>query len=281
MPLQSGPPVAARRAWVERGKRRWPAAVLAIALAAGAAIWNADRGGPIHSLAIPPFVNASGDASLAYVADGIPESIQRDFSGASGLHLAPRTPADRAGGSPGAAGALARNLKVDAVLTGVLKRENGGIAIEIRLTGKNGAVVWEQIYRGPASELIGLEESISGDLATHIQTQPAPQQHAADARAYDLYLKGRHRMSVRTLGDLRQAILYFQQATAAAPDFALAWAGIGEAYARLRHPGQLRHGSAPGESGAGQSSLTARAQTGCDDSGSPHILRLRTGFQRS
>ena len=230
-------PVAASRVWIERGKRWWPAAVAVIALVAGVAIWNGGRSGPIHSLAIPPFVNASGDASLAYIADGIPESIQRDLSGASGLRLAPRSPADRAGGSIGDAHALARNLKTDAVLTGVLKRENGGIAIEIRLIGKGGAILWEQIYRRPASELISLEESISGDLATHIQTQPAPQQHAGDARAYDLYLKGRHRLSVRTLEDLRQAILYFQQATAAAPDFALAWAGIGEAYALIANFG--------------------------------------------
>jgi TolB-like protein len=215
-------PVAASRVWIERGKRWWPAAVVAIALIAGVAIWNAGRNGPIHSLAIPPFVNASGDASLAYIADGIPESIQRDLSGASGLRLAPRSPAD---------------LKTDAVLTGVLKRENGGIAIEIRLIGKSGAILWKQIYRRPASELISLEESISSDLATHIQTQPVPQQHAGDARAYDLYLKGRHRLSVRTLEDLRQAILYFQQATAAAPDFALAWAGIGEAYALIANFG--------------------------------------------
>jgi serine/threonine protein kinase/tetratricopeptide (TPR) repeat protein len=213
----------ARIAWA-----RWVAATaLALAVIAGAAVWFAGRSTEVHSLAILPFVNESGDASLAYIAEGIPESIQRDLSGASGLRLAPRT----------ASGQLPQNLRVQAVMSGTMRRSDGAIEVAVRLTGEGGKDLWHQTYRRPPTELIGLEEAISGDLATRIRVQTVPQKHAANANAYDLYLKGRHRLSVRTIDDLRQAILYFQQATAISPDFALAWAGTGEAYALIANFG--------------------------------------------
>jgi hypothetical protein len=63
----------------------------------------------------------------------------------------------------------------------------------------------------------------------------------ANAEAYEIYLKGRHYWHQRTPAVLKLAVECFEQAIAADPDFALAYAGITDCYSIYRAYGWLPH----------------------------------------
>src|SRR5262249_14408340 len=73
-----------------------------------------------------------------------------------------------------------------------------------------------------------LQAKLTGAEKQLIAAQPT-----SDLTAYDLYLKGRLLWSKRGGDNLRQAIAFYEQAIALDPNYALAYAGMAEAYVIL------------------------------------------------
>jgi Flp pilus assembly protein TadD len=86
--------------------------------------------------------------------------------------------------------------------------------------------------------MLGLQRELSAAIAQQIRLRLSPDRLDALARrqtrnvdAYDLYLRGRNFTNQRTPATTVRAIEYFERATALDPTYALAWAGLTEAYA--------------------------------------------------
>ena len=90
------------------------------------------------------------------------------------------------------------------------------------------------------TDIFAVESEIAKTIADTLQAKlSGSEQHAIAARptenteAHQLYLKGRFFWNKRTGDDLKKSIEYFEQAIAADPNYALAYAGIADAYVWL------------------------------------------------
>ena len=263
-------PSSGRAAHRPAAIRHWPwaAAVIAVAVIATFVYQGRDTRPAVDSLAILPFANESGDPGLDYIAVGLPDSVQRDFAGANGLRVPLRSamrgwdPAQRDLRS------VARQSGVEAVFTGRVRQVNGRLRADVELVDREGTVLWRQAYEDPRG-LLDLEQQIASDLGEQIRIAPIARTRPANAEAYEFYLKGRYEVGRRTMDNLRNAILYFSQATTIDPKFAAAHAGISEAYALIAN-----FGSQPPVTALEQAKIAAQRALALD----PTIAEAHTSY---
>ncbi len=201
----------------------------------------------IASLAVLPLANLSNDASQDYLADGITEALIADFSGIRALRVISRTTmmAYRQSGKP--LTQVAEELGVDGIVEGSLSRLGDRVRLTAQLVqAASGRTLWTRSYDGDAGDLFELQRTLARQLAREIrvtiqptETRQLEAERRVDARAYDLYLRGRFFWNRRTRADLLRAVDYFRQATAIDPQYALAHAGVADAYVELVGFGNL------------------------------------------
>jgi len=104
----------------------------------------------------------------------------------------------------------------------------------------NDAHLWGDIYERKLTDIFAVESDIAKTIADTLQVkltgaekEMIAAEPTSDLTAYDLYLKGRLLWSKRGGENLRQAIAFYEQAIALDPNYALAYAGLAEAYVLL------------------------------------------------
>jgi tetratricopeptide (TPR) repeat protein len=100
--------------------------------------------------------------------------------------------------------------------------------------------IWGEHYERKSSDILSLQQQIAGDIAeklrsklTGAEKQQVARQGTQNPEAYQLYLKGRYYWNKRTNADIKTSISYFNQAIDKDPGYALAYAGVGDAYSVL------------------------------------------------
>ena len=229
-------------------RRRVPVVGLALALglvAAVAAAWLlprfASRRGPIGSLAILPFVNASGDPGLDYLSDGLTESLINSVSQLSDLKVIARSSVFRYKGKDVTPDEVARQLKVQAVLMGRISERGDSLSVSAELVDAvENAHLWGVQYNRKPSDLIATQEDIAREISENLRHKLSGEDKKQLARhptenveAYRLYMKGRYFWNQRTRDELQKAIGYFRQAIDRDPAYALAYSGLADAYGVL------------------------------------------------
>lgn len=207
-------------------------------------------------LAVLPFKNATGDADIDYLSDGITESLINRLGRVDVLRVISRTSAFAFKGKKMSAMQIGRKLGVDALVLGTLGQRGANLAITAELMDvRDDTQLWGDKYSRPADDMMEVEADIAATIAAALigrvtGSDKAKLQRAAtaDPEAYRLYLKGRS-FVIGNQREMDKSIDYMQQAVARAPGFALAHAGLAEAYTMQAH---LR--------GAGRAEVLARAQ---------------------
>jgi len=104
----------------------------------------------------------------------------------------------------------------------------------------NDAHLWSDIYDRKLTDIFAVESDIAKAIADTLQAkltgaekQMIGAQPTTDTAAYELYLKGRLLWSRRGGDNIRQAIAFYEQAIERDPNYALAYAGLAEAYVTL------------------------------------------------
>lgn len=227
------------------GLRRRPLIVGAAALVATIvvatllALQMGSRHAAINSVAVLPFENATGDASLDYLGEGISESLINRLSGLNGLRVISRTSAFRFRGRKLDPMEIGRKLGVDALIVGALAQRGASLAITAELVSvRDAAQIWGDKYNRKADDVQQVEAEIAATIVKTLRRQLSGEEKsrlaqapAADPEAYRLYLKGRSYL-IGTQQEMDKSIDLLQQAVARAPDYALAHAGLAEAYTR-------------------------------------------------
>jgi serine/threonine-protein kinase len=240
-----------------RTRRRWlvvagPVAI-ALLVAAGLLYRARDRGPLVNSLAVLPFANDSGTPDLDYIADGLPDSVRRDFAGIAGLRVPPRSAIRGWDAARRDLRAAAVQSGVQAAFSGRVRRVDGTLSVDVQVVDQAGTSIWSRRYDNPGG-LLQLEQDISRDVGRLLRVTPNTRARPpASTDAYELYLKGRHEIGLRAMDNLRRAILYLSQATTIDRQFAAAYAGIGEAYALIAN-----FGSQPPVTALEQAKLASR-----------------------
>ena len=215
------------------------AGVIAAAVIAGVKFYP--RGTAINSMAVLPFVNTSGNPDAEYLCDGITEGLIHSLSQVPNLRVMSRSAVFRYKGHDSDAQGAGRDLKVGAVLVGTLVQHGDGIHLESELVdSSNGSEIWGAQYDRKLSDVSTIQQEIVQDISDKLKLRLTPEDKTKIAKhgtenweAYDLYLKGRYYWNKFTDADLKTAADYFKQAIAKDPNYALAYAGLADAYHEL------------------------------------------------
>lgn len=200
-----------------------------------------------HSVVALPFVNMSGDEENDYLADGLTEELINALTKIDGLRVAARTSSFAFKGGSVGIEEIAERLGVDIVIEGSLRRVGDRLRIAVQLIDvEDGYHLWSDTFNRQLEDVFLLQEEIARAVATSLQVTLAGEAQAplvktstGDVEAYTLYLKGRHFWNRRTGEGLRTAVEYFSRAIEADPGYALAHAGLADAYAILLDYGIL------------------------------------------
>jgi serine/threonine protein kinase/tetratricopeptide (TPR) repeat protein len=197
------------------------------------------------SLAVLYFENLSSDPESDYFCAGITEDILTDLSKIKGMRVASRNAVARFRGTVVDIPKVAAELGVTAVMEGSVRKAGDRVRITAQLiNAADGFHLWADRFDRKLEDVFAVQEEIASSIAgalrvalTPSEAQEIKRERPSSARAYDLYLKGREQYGRYTADSLRAALDLFRQAINLEPDYALAWAGIGDAYGQLRQWG--------------------------------------------
>ncbi len=204
------------------------------------------RGGPSlpisqKSIAVLPFDNLSRDPDNAYFCEGVQDEILTRLAKVSDLKVISRTSTQHFKSAPDNLTQIAKQLGVAHILEGSVQKAGDQVRVNVQLVnGLNDAHLWADTYDRKLNDIFAVESEIAKAIAETLQAKlSGSEQHAIAARptenteAHQLYLKGRFFWNKRTAADLRKSIDYFNQAIATDPKYALAYAGVADAYVLL------------------------------------------------
>jgi len=196
-------------------------------------------GGP-PSLAVLYFENLSTESDTDYFCAGITEDILTDLSKIRSMRVASRAAVSRYRGAPADVARVASDLGVGAVLEGSVRRSGQRVRITVQLSSAEGFQLWGERFDRTLDDVFAVQEEIASAIVGALKVALTPAERGrigenrpADARAYDLYLKGREHYERWLPESEHQAIRFFEQALEVDPNYALAYAGIADAYGQL------------------------------------------------
>ena len=190
----------------------------------------------IGSIAVLPFFTSSNSPDAEYLADGITESLINTFAQLAGLRVVARSTVFRHKGKDVDPIQVGRDLNVQVVLTGRIFQRGEILVIGAELVNvRDGSQLWGQQYKRQLTDIFAIEDelscAISGRLRAHFTAQEqvrVARRYTEDAKAYQLYLRGRHAWNKRTIEGMRQALSYFDQAIETDPSYARAYTGLAD-----------------------------------------------------
>ena len=205
-------------------------------------------GPPGQSIAVLPFVNVSGAPQEEYLSDGISEELINALSKLPQLKVVARPSSFAFKGKNEDVRQIGQALQVATVLGGSVRRAANRLRVTAQLTdARNGYNLWSETYDREMGDVFAVEDGISHAIMKALQMHLVSEDSLTllrrpthDVEAYDLYLKGRYFYDKAGFGPVQQALAYFQQALAHDSNYALAYAGIADAYQRLTASTYLR-----------------------------------------
>jgi TolB-like protein/tetratricopeptide (TPR) repeat protein len=183
----------------------------------------------IESIAVMPFVNASGNADLEYLSDGMTETPISGLSQLPNMNVKPRSSVFRYKG---------KELNVEAILNGRVVQRGQELSLFVELIDVGlDKVVWSQQYNRKQTDLVTLQSEIARDVSSKLKSKlsgvdeaKVTKNYTANSEAYQLYLKGRFQWNKRTGESLKQSVEFYNQAIEKDPNYALAYSGLAESY---------------------------------------------------
>jgi eukaryotic-like serine/threonine-protein kinase len=227
-----------------RSRRRVAAATAVILLAgllAAVVYWRTRSPQAIDSIAVLPLVNSGGEPDVDALADGLTESLINSLSQLRDLRVLARSTVFKYKGREVDPLQAGRELGVRAVLTGRVARRRDTLDVQAELVDVDtGAQLWGDRYPRRFADVVLVQEEIARQITANLhlrltgaEHERLSKRHTANAEAFRLYWLGRYHWNKRNHDGLKSAIKWFGEATAADPAYALAYAGLADAYMLL------------------------------------------------
>jgi serine/threonine protein kinase/tetratricopeptide (TPR) repeat protein len=187
------------------------------------------------SLVVLPFENRGTDADDEYVSDGLTEEVITDLANLEGIRVISRTSAMKLKGTQKDVRTLGRELDVQYVLSGSVRRAGNSLRVNAALVeAETDDQVWAQRFTGSMDEIFEIQEKVALATAEAVKVKLSPQEGATlksrgigDPRAYDLYLRARHATEFWTKDGLERARGYLHAAIAIEPESPALLAALG------------------------------------------------------
>ena len=194
----------------------------------------------IDSVAVLPFANGTGDPNMDYLSDGITEGVIDKLSGLPNIKVISRTSAFRYKKQEIEPQKVARELGVEALVTGRVFQHGDDLSVSAELVNaREDKQLWGEQYNRKITDALRVEEEIANHISdklgrlTSQQKERVAKRYTESGEAYQAFLKGRYHWGKDTEDDLKQAIQYFEQAIRLDSNYAPAYAGLADAYAEL------------------------------------------------
>jgi TolB-like protein/Flp pilus assembly protein TadD len=250
--LQEGRmPIPRRRVLRIAGGSAGAAAILMLGWAVLPAKWRRalpGLGGPrIRKLAVLPMANLSGDAGQDYFTDGMTDLLIAELGQIGSLRVISRTSAMQFKGVKKPLPEIAKQLGVDAVITGSVMKAGERVRITAALVdGSTDVQLWTHTYHRDLTDVLTLQGEVAGAIAGEVQAQMTPSEtrrlsrsHTIVPAALDAYLQGRYYYEQYEEPALLKSIEYYQEAVRLDPGYAQPYAGLSASWSGLHYIGAV------------------------------------------
>ena len=190
-------------------------------------------------MTVLPLENLSGDPAQEYFADGMTDELITDLAKISGFRVISRTSVMKFEGEhrerlP----EIARALNVNTIVEGSVLRVGDKVRITAQLIDATADKhLWAESYERDTRDVLSMQDELASAIAREIDVQLTPNEQArlaeprpVNPEAHEAYLKGRYYLNEISEERINKAIQQFQLAIKLDPNFALAYAGLADAY---------------------------------------------------
>jgi eukaryotic-like serine/threonine-protein kinase len=183
-------------------------------------------------IAVLPFANMSGDKDNEYFSDGLAEEILNALTKLPELRVVARTSAFAFRGKDQDIRGIGETLGATHVLEGSVRKAGNRVRVTAQLIGiRDGCHLWSERYDREMTDIFAIQDEISEAIVNVLKLKLARTVRRPVApAAFEAYLRGRYFWNKRTESDLNRSIEYFNQALALDPGYALAHAGLADAF---------------------------------------------------
>jgi adenylate cyclase len=194
---------------------------------------------PEKSIAVLPFLDMSEKKDQEYFSDGLSEELINRLSHSQELRVISRTSSFYFKGKPATIAEIAKALGVGYVLEGSVRKSGQALRITAQLIrATDGVHVWSQTYDRRLSDIFKIQDDVAGTVAQALQVAlnadiAHPKRHQSNTDAYNLLLEADFFSARETKADTEKAIELYKGAIKLDPNYALAWASLGNAYGGL------------------------------------------------
>jgi len=203
-----------------------------------ASVPAAGSGGRVTSIAVLPLENLSGDPSQEFFSDGMTEELISSLAQVRALRIMSRHSVMRYKGQHKSVPEIARELNVDAVVEGSVRRAGDRVRITAQLIdAATERHLWARSYERDMKEVLALQGEVAAAIVDEIQVTVTPQEQTrlrdnrmVNPEAYEAYLKGRYFIEQRTEQTLRVGLESLNEAIRLDPTLELAHVGVADAY---------------------------------------------------
>lgn len=191
-------------------------------------------GPKIQSLAVLPLRNFTGDPGQQYFVDGLTEELTTDLAKLGNLRVISHSSAMLYADTHKTLPQIAKDLDVDAVLTGTVERSNNRVRVRTQLVrASTDEVLWRESYDRDLGDTLHLGGEVSQAIAYEVGIKLTPPaqyrlQHkpTTNPEARDAYLRARYFFDKDDQEGATKCLQYFQEAIAKDPSYAAAYAGV-------------------------------------------------------
>ncbi|HEV2991217.1 MAG TPA: protein kinase, partial [Candidatus Angelobacter sp.] len=192
----------------------------------------------IHSLAVLPLANLSGDPQQEYFADAMTEELITELSRITSLKIISRTSVMQyKGEKKKSLSQIGRELHVDAVMEGSVLRSGDRvrIAANVIYTPTDHSVLAET-YEADLGDVLKLQREVAESITEKIRAKLTPEQQSrlherpkVNSEAYEAYL-GATYQDLSLYQENKKAQVYLQKAIEKDPNFAPAYELLASTY---------------------------------------------------
>jgi TolB-like protein/Tfp pilus assembly protein PilF len=192
----------------------------------------------IESIAVMPFVNASGNTEVEYLSDGMTETLINSLSPLPNLSVKARSSVFRYKGKEVEPQTVGSELSVQAILNGRVIQRGDNLILSLELVdARTGNQIWGEQYNRKMTDIVSLQTEIARDVSNKLRAklsgaeeQRLAKNYTVNPEAYQLYLQGRYHWNKRTVEGVNKATEYFQKAIEKDPTYALAYVGLADSF---------------------------------------------------
>ena len=193
------------------------------------------------AIAVLPFNNISPEGENDYFCDGLAEELIMNLSKLKDIRVVPKTASMQYKGVKPAIKTLGKELGIRYYIEGSVRKFKENLRITAQLIDvETEAQLWAETYKGDLSDIFDIQEKVSKQIVEALKVKLTPQEEIVltkrateNHEAFDSNLRARDFLYQLNKNKLKIAIQLFEKTIQIDPEYANAYAGLGEAYANL------------------------------------------------